>query len=311
MVENNQMVTFKDLQDMIDNEGFNQNKPFSPRNELANKIQVIYAIFINNAVFVSSVLTSWSGATDDHGIAFYDLYLVTDVPFFIERVNSDISQYVFTGLYSNLNYGFLVRTIDSIGQVSPPSNIAEGKTLPLPFIIHENLSNTTTTVISVFWNGGSIPVTSYTLRYRKVGDSTWIEIIGLVNTSWTVPGLTSGTSYEFQVIPFYTSNTGAWSNLIRTSTIVSNPDTEKPTAPTSFTLLDSTEDTVTARWIGATDNIGVVGYNVYLNNNGNDENFIKYEFQSQNQNRNFLNQCSKSKILCPACEYEIKIMEES
>ncbi|KFF17003.1 endonuclease [Chryseobacterium sp. JM1] len=44
------------------------------------------------------------------------------------------------------------------------------------------------------------------------------------------------------------------------------PDTEAPTAATNLVTLNPTSSTVSLSWTAATDNIGVVGYDVYANN---------------------------------------------
>ena len=42
-------------------------------------------------------------------------------------------------------------------------------------------------------------------------------------------------------------------------------DTEAPTAPGNVAVTDVTTTTAKVTWSEATDNVGVVGYNVYLN----------------------------------------------
>jgi hypothetical protein len=108
MPDNNQMVTFADLQGLIDNDGFLQNNPFTPTDQLADKLEVIDALVIDEALLdglednqmvqlsliekgdapvdnpptppnvvtvigtsVDKITIQWSGATDDHGIASY------------------------------------------------------------------------------------------------------------------------------------------------------------------------------------------------------------------------------------------------
>jgi hypothetical protein len=108
MPDNNQMVTFADLQDLIDNDGFLQNNPFSPTNQLADKLEVIDALLVKTELLdgladnqmvqlsliekedapidnpptpptvvtvinesINSLEIQWSGATDDNGIASY------------------------------------------------------------------------------------------------------------------------------------------------------------------------------------------------------------------------------------------------
>ena len=41
------------------------------------------------------------------------------------------------------------------------------------------------------------------------------------------------------------------------------PDTEAPTPPKNLQFVSSTHDSVTLKWEAATDNVGVVGYDIY------------------------------------------------
>lgn len=70
---------------------------------------------------------------------------------------------------------------------------------PVPSGLAETAA--TTTSITMGWTaaGGVDPVTSYTLQYRLTGTTSWTQITGLTTTSCTVPGLASGTTYDFQV----------------------------------------------------------------------------------------------------------------
>lgn len=48
MAEANQLVSFQDLQDLIDNEGFVQNNPFTPSDKLADRVEVENAIIVES-----------------------------------------------------------------------------------------------------------------------------------------------------------------------------------------------------------------------------------------------------------------------
>ncbi|WP_428834192.1 PQQ-dependent sugar dehydrogenase [Lentzea roselyniae] len=48
-----------------------------------------------------------------------------------------------------------------------------------------------------------------------------------------------------------------------TAVLVGPPDTEAPTPPKNLQFVSSTHDSVTLKWEAATDNVGVVGYDVY------------------------------------------------
>jgi hypothetical protein len=53
--------------------------------------------------------------------------------------------------------------------------------------------------------------TSYALRWRPAGGSTWTTVSGIGVTSWTITGLAASTSYEWQVATGFSGYLSAWS----------------------------------------------------------------------------------------------------
>src|SRR6185436_3299412 len=71
--------------------------------------------------------------------------------------------------------------------------------------------------------------------------------------------LTGGTSYSYRVRAI-----DAAANLSGYSTVTNaiTPDTEPPTAPTALTPTVMSANRINLSWTGATDNVGVSGYQV-------------------------------------------------
>jgi chitodextrinase len=71
----------------------------------------------------------------------------------------------------------------------------------------------------------------YDLQYKTTSGSTWTQVSGLTSITYSVSGLTNGTSYDFQVRARNTAGqTSAW-----TATVSATPQGSQPadtTAPT-------------------------------------------------------------------------------
>jgi endonuclease I/chitodextrinase len=119
-------------------------------------------------------------------------------------------------------------------------------------------SNITETTVDLAWNASTdnIGVTSYAVYQDAV------LIANPTTTSYTVTGLTSGTSYDFTV----RANDGAANQSTDSNTenvTTTTPDTEDPTAPTSLTASNTTQTTTDLSWTASTDNVAVTSYTVY------------------------------------------------
>ncbi|MFK7781201.1 M14 family zinc carboxypeptidase [Psychroserpens sp.] len=59
---------------------------------------------------------------------------------------------------------------------------------------------------------------TFDLRYREVGNSTWTDVLGLVTNTHDLTGLNVGTDYEFEVRSLCDANTSVYSNTFAFST---------------------------------------------------------------------------------------------
>lgn len=83
------------------------------------------------------------------------------------------------------------------------------------------------------------------------------------SNSATVSGLNQGTSYTFYVIAADAAgNVSPQSNTAIGTTLIDN---EAPTAATNLTLGSVGTNSIAISWNAATDNIGVVSYDIYVN----------------------------------------------
>ncbi len=122
-------------------------------------------------------------------------------------------------------------------------------------------SNITQTTFTLSWNASSdnVGVTAYDVY--KDG----VLLVSTANTSYNVTNLTASTTYSF-----YVKAKDAEGNISTASSALSvttdePDDVEAPTAPTNLASSNVTETSATLSWTASTDNVGVVGYDVYRN----------------------------------------------
>jgi chitodextrinase len=122
-------------------------------------------------------------------------------------------------------------------------------------------SGTTQTTTNLSWSGATdnVAVTGYDV-YRGA------TLLGsTASTTFAVTGLTASTTYSFTVrAKDAAGNVSADSNSVSVTTLAPVVDTTAPTAPT-LSASGTTQTTTNLSWTGATDNVGVTGYDVLRN----------------------------------------------
>jgi chitodextrinase len=122
-------------------------------------------------------------------------------------------------------------------------------------------SGTTQTTTNLSWSGATdnVAVTGYDV-YRGA------TLLGsTASTTYAVSGLTASTTYSFTVrAKDAAGNVSADSNSVSVTTLAPVVDTTAPTAPT-LSASGTTQTATKLSWSGATDNVGVTGYDVLRN----------------------------------------------
>src|SRR4029079_10292482 len=128
---------------------------------------------------------------------------------------------------------------------SAPANLVAGAASP--------------TTINLSWSASTdnVAVTNY-LVFR---DTLPSPIASVVGTAFSDTGLTPLQSHSYRVMAIDgAGNLSAFSN---TATAVTPADTSAPSAPTNLTAVGPNSTTINLSWTAATDNVGVVGYQVF------------------------------------------------
>ena len=187
-----------------------------------------------------------------------------------------------TNLSRLLNGLLASTTYEFQGKVRCSTNTASGLwgtlgtfTTPAPLVVCTspstvNVTNVTATSAKFDWTSMGSPTTSYMLRYREAGTSTW-QNCGVTTSSKVIGGLTSGTNYEAQVAS-YCSSINAYGTFTSSATFttVSAPVC---VAPTNFAFVSSTGSTATVSWTNST---GATKYQVSVRVAGSNSSYMNY-----------------------------------
>jgi hypothetical protein len=118
--------------------------------------------------------------------------------------------------------------------------------------------------ISVQWTASTdrFGVTGYNLYRDPQAGSPPVAVTS--STSAVFGGLACGTSHELGVQAFDAA--GNVSRIVSvTASTAPCPDTAPPVLPENLLETDSTTTTITVSWTASTDDVGVVGYDVFVN----------------------------------------------
>lgn len=114
---------------------------------------------------------------------------------------------------------------------------------------------------------GCCPVVGYDITYYQAFDDViYSASVGAVTTATITNYIRPGGQYSFRVSA--RDDFGRRSSSTDTLTVVTpvtdtGPDTTPPSAPQALTVLEVTASTATLSWSPSTDDVGVLGYNVY------------------------------------------------
>lgn len=212
----------------------------------------------------SSIQISWDSSYDNVAVSGYYVYRNDEA---ITGLLTTL-YYVDSLLNSATTYTYRVRSIDSSGNYSSFSSSVSATTLinvdTVPPTIPLNVTATVidTSSIRINWSASydAVGVEGYYI-YKDT-----LLIAGpITELSYVSAGLSPDTTYQYTVKAKDTSNNYSDDSAIVSSTTPAVLDTTAPTQPLNFmgVLVGSTQIDYT--WTAATDAVGVVGNDAYIN----------------------------------------------
>lgn len=119
-------------------------------------------------------------------------------------------------------------------------------------------SNLTETSVDLSWTASTdnVGVTGYNVYLNDVLKGT------VTSTAVSFTGLSSGTTYKLGVEALDEAGNISARSSISVTTLTA--DTEAPTAPTDLSASNITENSADISWTASSDNVGVTGYNIYV-----------------------------------------------
>jgi len=208
----------------------------------------------------SSIGLGWSASSDNVGVAGYDAYRNG------VRVHSGPgTSYAFTGLSCVTGHQLGLAAYDAAGNRSgivsvtaatSPCSDSSPPTTPANLVL---LSRTSTSV-TVSWAASSDNVG--VAGYGAYRDGTLVGSTG--ETTYTFTGLACGTSRTFGIDAYDAAgNRSTRANVVLQTAACG--DTQAPSTPTQLAVSRVTQTGATLSWAASSDNVGVAGYDVFVN----------------------------------------------
>jgi bacillolysin len=206
----------------------------------------------------NAISLSWTASTDNVGVAGYDVF-VNNVK--NNTANLTGTSYTVTGLSSNTAYTLFIRARDAAGNTAQSNSLsvttlADTQAPSAPVL---SSPSKTTNSISLSWtvSTDNVGVAGYDVYVNNVKRNA----TNLTGTTYAVTGLAPQTAYTLFVRARDAVGNTAQSNTLSVTTLA---DTLAPTAPI-LSSPSKTTSRISLSWTASTDNVGVAGYDVYVN----------------------------------------------
>ncbi|MBJ7473206.1 MAG: fibronectin type III domain-containing protein, partial [Solirubrobacteraceae bacterium] len=207
----------------------------------------------------TSINVRWGASTDNVGVTEYIIRYEGEEVRVPAAAGPQLSKLI-EGLGPDSEYLFEISAVDAAGNESDPLVIL--LVTAAPNLAPSQVSGVTATPalnsVALSW-AAATDADGSVASYNVYNGAT--KVATVTGTTATVSGLAVDTAYSFQVEAVDNKGlAGAKSTVVNTRTL-KPADTTAPTNPTVTGT--ATKTAVTLNWSGATDNVGVVGYDVF------------------------------------------------
>jgi len=222
---------------------------------------------VGTALSSSQINLSWSPSTDNVGVTGYYVYL-NDVAL----TTTTATSFQHTGLAAGTTYNYRVSSFDAASNNSAwsatPVSVTTPPAAPAPDTQAPSTSTGLTAAavssaqINLSWvaSTDNVGVTGYRVYRAGALLATLGAVTGYQNT-----GLAASTTYSYTVQAVDAAGNASLQSAPASATTQAVPDTSAPSVPTGLTAKAISSSQLSLSWSPSTDNIGVVGYYVYLN----------------------------------------------
>ncbi len=207
---------------------------------------------------VTGFTLSWTASTDNVGVTGYQVYQNGSLAATVSTNSAAIS-----GLSASTTYSMTVKAKDAAGNISDAST-ALNVTTPAPDTQAPTVpaglsaSNIGETGLNLSWTASTdnVGVTGYDIYQNGT------FLMSVTVNSANISGLSPSTSYSLAVkAKDAAGNISAASSPLSVTTI----DISAPSVPSALSPNSITQTSFNVTWNASTDNVGVTGYDVFLN----------------------------------------------
>ena len=200
----------------------------------------------------TSVALNWTASTDNVGVAGYRIYINDELYKTISTTSITINE-----LKASTAYTVSVAAFDAAGNLSDKATIRILTTDETAPTAPTNLvSQVSDTSVLLRWDASTDNVSVVGYRVYLNGET----LKSTTETSLTITGLNPAIQYTIAV----TAVDAAGNQSGKISVIISVNDLLPPTMPFGMKVQPS-EQSIFISWMASTDNVGVAGYNIYVN----------------------------------------------
>ena len=218
--------------------------------------------FVRTGGSYTTIATSWTASTDNVGVTQYRLYRAGN-----QVGTATGTTFTFTGLTCSTSHNLEVEAIDAAGNVSSRAQLTASTdacdttppTAPATLTATGAIGQASLSWPAATDNVGVVRYDLYRGTSSGFTPSAGNLIAQPTTTSYADTGLAAGTYYYKVAAEDLAGNIGPVSPEANAAVTA---DTSPPTAPTGLTATGGSQQAVLS-WTAATDNVGVVRYNVH------------------------------------------------